>query len=215
MAQPPHEGRRAMLDVLKAVAQATPFTAVAAALMEAADEHKNRRWQYFVDQLLQAWDEELTGLYDRVSPERIADLVEHGTRAAEGARTKEKLRLLARIVASGSNPGATATQVDRAHFLLDIVANLEPPHMEVLQKLAEQAPQGPDYDASVVGGWTARMLSQALPHLDDLAPVALAALAGQGLVMNAQLGAAIAPESWRLTEPGAWVLARLRELGQT
>jgi hypothetical protein len=63
----------------------------------------------------------------------VADLVSHGLRVAEAARTEAHLRLCAKVVAESLNEAATEAQIDRAYMLLDILGQLQPAHVRVLE----------------------------------------------------------------------------------
>src|SRR5205807_7283363 len=99
----------------------------------------------------------------QVSAERILGLIDRARRPAMEARSAEKRRLLARIVVAGADPAGSDAQVERAYFLIDIAANLERPHIEVLRVLAN--PPLAEYASSFVNGWTAEGLTRALPEL--------------------------------------------------
>ena len=209
---PKHEARRIGLDLFKAALQEVPGGNIALAFENAADAHRRRRRDYFIDQLLTSMDEELAGLHDEVSAERISDLVEHGLREAEKARSDEKIRLLAKVVAAGSRPDRGVVHVDQAHFVLDIVSNLEAPHIEVLRLVAGLTDKSPGNYQHFTGMWTTQGIQTAFPELGDLVVPVLATLLASGLVRNNQAGASIINEAWTVTAIGEWVLQRLAEI---
>src|SRR5437868_888994 len=84
---PKGEVARTAADLLRAGAAATPITGVLAELSKVAAHRRDRRWRFFVDELLLSWDRELDELWGAVSDERIAALMEHAQRVAESARS--------------------------------------------------------------------------------------------------------------------------------
>jgi len=166
------------VSVLQAVAAANPVTAVAAGLFQARRDHQMRRWTEFVNELLSSFSDEFELLSQRLADDRIQELIHQGLRRAEEAR-RSQVRVLALIVAEGVRADDTE-KIDRAHLLLDMAADLEPMHIQVLNALAPPRQGDPKVRGSTAV--PARLVEEWLPALKGFASPILSSLVARGLV---------------------------------
>lgn len=211
---PKGEVARAVADVARAAAAATPVTAVVAELSKIPAARRNRRWKFFVDELLLSWDQEIDGLWAAVSDERIAALLEHAQRVAETARSDEKVRLAAKVVASVLRGDQSDERVETANVLLQLIGPLEAHHLEVFAVIGSPRPgDGQLAGHAVTGGWTTANLQELLTHIRELVPVIVAALTSAGLVVDSGASSVtyggLGPQQLGPTEAGTWLLAQL------
>lgn len=212
---PKGESARTTADVVRAGAAATPVTGVLAELSKIPAARRERRWKFFLNELLLSWDQELEELARAVSNERVAALLEHAQRVAEAARSDYKLQLAARIVASVLRGENSDERVETANFLLQLIQPLEAHHLEVFTVIGSPRPgEGQLAGQAVIGGWTMTDLQDRSPHIRDLVPVIVAALTSAGLVIDS--GAAsvtyggLGRHQLGPTDAGAWLLSHLR-----
>lgn len=212
--RPRGEIARTAADVVRAGAAATPVSAILAELSTIPAARRDRRWKFFVDELLLSWDAELDELWEAVSGERVAALLEHAQRVAEASRSDEKVRLAARIVAEVLRGDLLEAQVETADVLLQLLEPLEGHQLEVFAVIGSP-PQGQGQLEGhlVTGGWTTVDLQSRVPHIRELVPVIVAALISAGLVVDS--GAAsttyggLGRQQLGPSEAGSWLLAHL------
>jgi hypothetical protein len=204
-------------DLARAAAAATPITAVAAELSRIPAARRDRRWKYFVDELLLSWNAEIEQLWEAASDERLTALLEHAQRVAETSRSDEKLRLAARIVASVLGGDRSDVRVETANVLLQLLDPLEEHHLVVFAVIGSpREGDGQLAGGRVTGGWTQADLQTRLPHVRELVPVVVSSLISTGLVVDS--GAAsttyggLGRQQLGPTEAGAWLLAQLKSL---
>ncbi|MGQ0434361.1 MAG: hypothetical protein ACT452_18400 [Microthrixaceae bacterium] len=192
---------------------------MAAAFASIPDAYRTRRWQQFVNELLVLWDGELDDLWAAVSQDRIAGLVEQAQRVAETARSDEKLRLAAAVVAEVlRGQGEDQQPVETAGVLLGLLERLEAHHLAVLAILGSSRPgEGPMVGQTVVGGWTLTDLEAAVPHVGKLVPVVVMTLTSLGLAVDVGTSSVTYGGLGRhllgLTEAGAWLMGHLQAYG--
>ncbi len=211
---PKGELARTTADLIRAGAAASPVTGVLAELSKIPAARRERRWRFFLDQLLVAWDQELDELWKAVSDERIAALLEHAQRVAETSRSDDKLRLAARIVASVLSGEASHERVETANVLLQLIQPLEAHHLEVFTVVGSPRPGvGPLTEHMVTGGWTTADLQERLPRIRELVPVIVAALTSMGMIVDSGGSSTtyggLGPQQLGPTEAGAWLLSHL------
>ncbi len=80
---PKGELARTTANLIRAGAAATPVTAVLAELSKIPAARRERRWRFFLEQLLVSWDQELDELWKAVADERITALLERSTRCRD------------------------------------------------------------------------------------------------------------------------------------
>lgn len=211
---PKGEIARTAADVVRAGAAATPVTGVFAELSKIPAARRERRWKFFLDQLLLSWDQELDELWKAASDERIAALFEHAQRVAETARTDDKVRLAAKIVASVLRGGNSDEHIETANVLLQLIQPLKAHHLEVFAVIGSPRPgEGQLAGHAVTGGWTTAAIQERLPQIRELVPVIVAALTSAGLVVDSGASSVtyggLGPQQLGPTEAGVWLLAQL------
>jgi hypothetical protein len=211
---PKGEIARTTADLVRAGAAATPLTGVLAELSKIPAARRERRWKFFLNELLLSWDLELEELWQAVFDERIAALLEHAQRVAETARSDDKVQVAAKIVASVLHGESSGERVETANVLLQLIQPLEAHHLEVFTVIGSPRPgEGQLAGQSVIGGWTMTDLQDRLAHIRDLVPVIVAALTSAGLIIDS--GAAsvtyggLGRHQLGPTDAGAWLLAQL------
>lgn len=211
---PKGEVARTAADLLRAGAAATPVTGVLAELSKTPAARRARRWKFFLNELLLSWDHELEELWQAVSDERIAALLEHAQRVAETARSDYKLQLAAKIVASVLRGERSDERVETANVLLQLIQPLEAHHLEVFTVIGSPRPgEGQLTGQAVVGRWTMTDLQDRLAHIRDLVRVIVAALTSAGLIIDS--GAAsvtyggLGRHQLGPTDAGGWLLSQL------
>lgn len=211
---PKGEIARTTADLVRAGAAATPLTGVLAELSKIPTARRERRWKFFLNELLLSWDLELEELWQAVSDERIATLLEHAQRVAETARSDDKVQVAAKIVASVLRGESSDERVETANVLLQLIQPLEAHHLEVFTVIGSPRPgEGQLAGQTVIGGWTMTDLQDRLAHIRDLVPVIVAALTSAGLIIDS--GAAsvtyggLGRHQLGPTDAGAWLLAQL------
>jgi hypothetical protein len=70
-----------------------------------------------------------------ISDPARADILSHGLETAPACRNHDQLALCAHIVAEALDEAAGPLHWDRAHFLLNILGQLQPLHLEVLRAI--------------------------------------------------------------------------------
>lgn len=208
------EVARTTADLIRAGAAATPVTGVLAELSKIPAARRERRWKFFLNELLLSWHQELEELWRAVSDERIAALLEHAQRVAETARSDDKVKLAAKIVASVLRGESSDERVETANVLLQLMQPLEAHHLEVFTVIGSpRQGEGQLAGQAVIGGWTMTDLQDRLAHIRNLVPVIVAALTSAGLIIDS--GAAsvtyggLGRHQLGPTDAGAWLLARL------
>lgn len=208
---------RTAADVVRAGAAATPLTGVLVELWKIPTARRERRWRFFLDELLLAWDLELEDLWQAVSDERVHALLEHAQRVAETTRSDDKTQLAARIVASVLHGERSDERVETANVLLQLIEPLEAHHVEVFTVVSSPRPaEGQLAGQTVVGGWTMTDLQDRLAHMRDLVPVIVAALTSAGLIIDSGVASVtyggLGRHQLGPTAAGTWLLARLAEV---
>ncbi len=217
---PKGEIARTTADLIRAGAAATPVTGVLAELSKIPAARRERRWRFFLDQLLVAWDEELDELWKAVADERIAALLEPAQRVAETSRSDDKVRLAAKIVASVLRGDDSDERIEAANVLLQLIGPLEAHHLEVFAVIGSPRPgEGQLAGQTVTGGWTTVDLQERLPQSRALVPVIVAALTSAGLIVDSGASSVtyggLGPQKLGPTEAGSWLLAQLAAYDQT
>jgi hypothetical protein len=140
--------------------------------------------------------------------------------AAARTIAEEKLKLLGRVLA---NVLATddPTTVDRERLIIDTIASIEPPHINVLRRIEERYNPSGGYHGSVSEVALADLFSNMDEAAQFLAPI-LRTLNGAGLVWQQGVGGNLddarrhTPDdlantsTWTITSFGVTLLARLR-----
>jgi hypothetical protein len=156
-------------------------------------------------------------LLDRIlGDERLLDLAAAAVAAASETMIEAKIRALGRALASGAL-ATDDTVVDEQRFLVDTLADLEAPHVRVLNQLSIEhegygSPVGPD-GRSRAYGWLLEDLSAGLPGLVPVLQSVLNVLAGRGLILDTAEGTYEYQPRWVLTEFGKQCLVMLKERG--
>lgn len=213
-------------DVLKAMAQLLPPTAALAGFAQMIQNREQRRWRRFVNELVVAFDQELDAIANRLSDERLEELILHGLRKAVEATRDEQVRLLAWIVADGCRPDPTDTRdarVNNAHLLLEMAADLEVVQVELLAWIApSRMPGGQTYNEDH-GEYTVYQIERDLQKVQGFAEAVLYTLQARGLAERVELeqkysefGPIVQQKSspaWRATSLGRDVLRYLKQVG--
>jgi hypothetical protein len=212
--RPKGELIRTASDAVRAAAAVTPATAVLAELSKIPAARRNRRWLFFVNELLSSWDQELDGLWHAVADERIATLLENAQRVAETSRSDAKLQLAARIVAAAARGEHSDERIETANVLLQLVQPLEAHHLEVFAIVASPRPDSGQLTGNaVVGGWTMTDIQDRLPDIRELVPVIVAALTSAGLIIDSGATSVtfggLGRHQLGPTDAGAWLHAQL------
>jgi hypothetical protein len=161
-------------------------------------------------------------LLDRIlRDEQLLDLAAAVVAAASETMVEAKIRALGRALATGTLAADDAV-VDEQRFLVDILADLEAPHIRVLKQLSVQhegygSPQSPDGTRRAYG-WSIGDLSVHLPGMAVILRPVLNVLAGRELVRDTAVGSlGYIPgegERWIVTDTGTRCLDMLEERGR-
>jgi hypothetical protein len=140
--------------------------------------------------------------------ERRAQLTAEAVAAAQATLLEEKIGVLSRSLAEGLQDDAV---VETELLLIRTLADVEKPHLQVLQQIAEDRPAGPITEK----GWQAADLGQMLPHVAHVLDPVLAVLSRHRLIDDATRGTYDQPheERWVLTGYGERCLTLLEERG--
>jgi hypothetical protein len=154
--------------------------------------------------------------------ERLLDLAATVVAAASETALKAKIRALGKALASGALATDDAT-IDEHRFLVATLADLEAPHVRVLEQVTEPFPtyevktsrDDPNPRTLQVQGWGLDDLGKAQPGLGGVVAPILSVLAGRGLIENAATGTLdyqpSQSERWVITDYGRRCLALLIE----
>jgi hypothetical protein len=214
MGRPHSETGLIALDALKALAQATPPTAVVAAVLDAVQSHRTRKQALLLAAIVERHDRAIEDLLAALSDERLLELVGSALRAAEEAHSDEKVLLLADITGEAIWSQTSAAKVDTGQYLIDVIADLQAIEIAVLRVLASpRIGHGNLSGQTIVGGLTELDLANLLPHLGDALVVALARLSAAGLIDpgEATYGGG---QSFGPTAAGSWVVSALDRVRQ-
>jgi hypothetical protein len=148
----------------------------------------------------------------------FSEIVELGMQAASRSASESKRRLLARVVASALDGTGMATP-DNHLLLVKTVDAIEPPHLQLLVKLATPHPGVGDLAGGPYEGrWTERDLLASWPELGEMLRPLLAVLEREGLVEEAGQGTYNTPPPNFAPSPYGRLLLRFLsrdELGTT
>ncbi|MDK3258099.1 hypothetical protein [Blastococcus capsensis] len=138
--------------------------------------------------------------------------------AAVRTPLEEKIRALGRVLGEGLSQDG---DVSEAMVLATALADIEAPHVAVLQLLYEQP--GPPAELLRAGidratGWEATAVAAALPNLGDVVDGLLAVLGGRGLLKDSggvPYPGGVGPAVWVATDLGRRCLFLLAEPDET
>ena len=160
-------------------------------------------------------------LLDRIlRDEQLLDLAAAVVAAASETMVEAKIQALGRALAAGALATDDAV-VDEQRFLVDILADLEAPHIRVLKQLSIQhegygSPRTPDGGRRAYG-WSTEDLSDRMPGMAVILRPVLNVLAGRELVRDTAVGSlGYVPgegERWVVTDTGTRCLNLLEERG--
>jgi hypothetical protein len=157
-------------------------------------------------------------LLDRIlRDERLLDLAAAVVAAASETMVEAKIRALGRALATGALAVDDAI-VDEQRFLVDILADLEAPHVRVLHQLSIQhegygSPRNEKGDGRAYG-WLTEDLSAHLPGMGVVLQPVLRVLESRDLVRDTAVGTLDYVPRWVVTEAGERCLAMLEERGR-
>jgi hypothetical protein len=138
--------------------------------------------------------------------------------AAAATALDAKIRVLGRALATGAIATDDAT-VDEQQLLVAAMADLEAPHVRVLNQLSIQHAGywGPKTLTGQAHGWSPHDLATQVPGIAAVLQPILTVLAGHGLIMDTGVGtwgySAGESQRWVLTDYGKRCLAELEALG--
>jgi hypothetical protein len=161
--------------------------AALAKLVAGLDERqRKRRNQRATELLLGAVDDVgADTLAERVrDDEAFEDLVLGAVAGAVDARDSAKRRALRRVLVAGARDGA---RVDEQHLILDVLADLEAPHVHVLVTLGEinETSRRPFPPTASPVALSPQELRARIPGHTHVLDAVLARLAGAGLIIDA------------------------------
>jgi hypothetical protein len=217
MSENGEEARATAVDVVEVALALIPWAggAVVAAI-DGVQERRIRRAVRLIQKGLEDHGMRLEALEAVSRDEERAEVLAHAVRVAMDSRSEEKLDALARILAD-SVAGTDRSTMERAHLLLNLLAGLEGPHIEVLATIGARHPGVGALSGQPVVGLNREGLLLHRPDLGEIIDPVLAALQVLGLVVNlgstgsgGQIGP---PEVFQVTDLGAWLLETLRARG--
>jgi AcrR family transcriptional regulator len=181
-----------------------------------------RRFQRAVTAVEVAADEaglSVEALYERLrEKERLHELAAAVIAAAAETMLQAKIRALGQALARGTLATDDA-EIDREQFLVDTLADLKAPHLQVLHQVSGRYddygdPTTPD-GTPQAHGWSPDALRKAIPSLAPVLGPVLAILSGHDLIRNTAVGTlGYVPgprDRWVLTEHGDDLLRLLRD----
>lgn len=202
-------------EMATAAAQINPVTALLSGLLSVPREYRRRRWETFVNELLDAWDGELDLLANALSEDRVASLLDHASRVAERSRSDAKIRMAAQVLAAVVAGTVDQTRLDHAEIVLSMLDGLDSHHMVALGLLgAEREVPGAQGAERRIEAWTMSDLTEA-SGLGEITPLAVAGLLSAGLARDDGAKSAtyggLGRHQLVLTDAGAWLLKRLNQ----
>jgi hypothetical protein len=153
--------------------------------------------------------------------EHLLDLAAAVVAAASQTMVEAKIRTLGRVLATGALASDDAV-VDEQRFLVDILNDLEAPHLRVLHQLSIEhegygSPQNAEGTRRAYG-WSTGGLSEQPPGMALVLRPVLRVLASRELVRDTAVGSIeYVPgeaERWVVTDFGARCLSMLQEHGR-
>jgi hypothetical protein len=212
----PNDIPETALGILKALLQMTPVTAVLAGFADTIQDRRARKQLRYFQAVIANHDKAIEELRAALSSEPLLELIDSAMRIAAESHSDDKILLLANVTAEAIRPETAPEKIDTGQYLIDVLAALEPPDIQVLRVIAARR-QGTGQLAglSVTGGLDPGELAARLPALNETLGVALARLTASGLILNQGPGSsgAIGPtELHSATEAGRWVVDALDQL---
>jgi hypothetical protein len=149
--------------------------------------------------------------------ERLLDLAAAVVAAASETMVEAKIRALGRALATGALAADDAV-VDEQRFLVDILDDLEAPHVRMLHQLSIQhegygSPRDEEGKERAYG-WLTEDLTAHLPGLAVVLRPVLRILEGRDLIRDTAMGTWDYVPRWVVTETGERCLAMLEERGR-
>lgn len=122
-------------DLVAAGVSAVPLGGLLVGLFQARRGREQRKQVRLLEELVTRLGDRLDQLASMMENPDVAELVDRALDVAVQIRTEEQLALLAAVVADGLGTNGEPPKIDQSHLLIDVIGQLEPPHVELLRDL--------------------------------------------------------------------------------
>jgi hypothetical protein len=221
MATPEHRIRELIEDGTAIGAELVPIVGpVLASVLHVRSDRELRKQVHLLTRTIELLSGRVDVLEAAMKDPELADLVDHAVDVGGRMRTAQQNQLegLARIVSQGLSSRTTNQDRDTLHNLIDVIGQLQPDHVVVLDEIATVRNVNGDIIVKhdTVSGKSRPVAEHFLPDLVPFLDPIVAQLIGLGLVQdkidttNANFrGETEIERSWRTTKFGVDVLEYL------
>lgn len=199
---------RGLVAAGKVVAQLNPASAAGAQLVSLVESRRTAKQFRLLELTLADLEADVDRLEELLGDERLFELLTAALDAALGARSDEKIVLIARAL-SGTVRSFDAgyDRIDAGQYLIDVLATMGHVDLLVLRHIESHSCPRAEEDTTDVD-LTPHAIAEALAGVRELVPVALQRLSSAGFV-----GMIVGNVDVVVTDAGKWIVRSLDELG--